>query len=334
MTRTVPFVVILVLAANSWNIPSAAVSQSAGTQAAPADTPPTLPDVVARVNGSDISRADLEAAVRQLESHSGPAGSEEQRNQMVRDVLDQLVGYQLLLQESVSRRVAVPEAEIDGRISQIRAQFPSQEAFTQALDMQKTTLTELRNKSREGMQIETMLQGELAAKIAVTPAQVTEFYEKNVSEFKQGERVRASHILIRVPQNADPAAKEQGRAKAAAVLAEIKAGGDFAAIAKQRSEDPGTAPNDGDLGFFERGQMVGPFEQAAFALAPAQTSDLVESPFGYHIIRVTQKQAAGTTPIADVRAQIEQYLEGQSKEQLTRIFVESLKTKSKVEIYL
>ena len=92
-----------------------------------------------------------------------------------------------------------------------------------------------------------------------------------------------------MPENADPVAKQQALAKAMEVLKEVKAGNDFAALAKQHSTDPGSAPSGGDLGFFERGQMVGPFEQAAFALAPAQTSDLVESPFGYHIIKVTEK---------------------------------------------
>jgi peptidyl-prolyl cis-trans isomerase C len=296
--------------------------------------PAELPDVVARVNGEAISRGELEMAVGELEARAGQPMPPDQRDRIVRGVLDQVIGYRLLRQESIARKIAVPDAEVEARIAAIRSQFPSEEAFTQTLELRKMTLANLRNDAREGIQIDTMLRTELAGATGVTAEQVTEFYEKNPSEFQQGERVRASHILIGVAENADPAVKEQAHARAADVLKEVKAGKDFAALAKQYSNDPGSAPNGGDLGYFERGQMVGPFEQAAFSLAPTQTSDLVESRFGYHIIRVVDKQASRTIPLADVRPQIQQYLEGQSRERQTGAFVDSLKAKGKVEIYM
>lgn len=336
MTRIVPVVVILVLTASSAGVPAAASSESAAPQAAPVEAvrpvPAQLPEVVARVNGDAISKGDMEMAMGEIEARAGQPVPADQRDRIVRDLLDQLIGYRLLLQESLARKVAVPEAEIDARIAQIRSQFPSEDAFTQTLERRKMTLAALRADARERMQIETMLQAELAGQVAVTPEQVTEFYERNPSEFQQGERVRASHILIRVQENAAPAAKAQARIRAAEVLKEVQAGKDFAALAKQHSEDPGSAPGGGDLGYFERGQMVGPFEQAAFSLAPAQTSDLVESPFGYHVIRVAEKQASRTVPLAEVGPKIQQYLEGQSREQRTRMFVDSLKAKGKVDI--
>lgn len=332
------------LAACSRSAPAAASSESPVTpppQASPTAAPVAaaqavpalLPDIVARVNGEAVSKGDLDMAIGELEARAGQPMPADQRDRIVRRVLDQLIGYRLLRQESIARKVAVPEAEIEARIAALRAQFPSEEAFTQTLELRKLTLATLRKDAREGIQIDTMLRTELGA-TGVTAEQVTEFYEKNPSEFQQGERVRASHILIGVPQDADPAVKEQARARAADVLKEVKAGKDFAALAKQYSNDPGSAPNGGDLGYFERGQMVGPFEQTAFSLAPAQTSDLVESPFGFHIIRVADKQASRTIPIADVRAQIQQFLEGRSREQQTGAFVESLKAKGKVDIYI
>jgi len=296
--------------------------------------PAQLPDVVARVNGEAISKGDLERAVGELEARAGQPMPADQRDRIVRGVLDQLIGYRLLRQESVARKIAVPDADIEARLAQIRSQFPSAEAFTQTLELRKMTLERLRADAREGIQIDTMLRTELGARTAVTAEQVTEFYEKNPAEFQQGERVRASHILIGVAQNAEPAVREQARVRAADVLKEVKAGKDFAELAKQYSNDPGSAPGGGDLGYFERGQMVGPFEQAAFALAPAQASELVESQFGYHIIKVADKQAARTIPIADVRPQIQQYLEGQSREQQTEAFVGSLRAKGKVEILI
>ena len=346
MTRIAPFVVILVLAACSRSTPAAASSEAAAPQESPATAsaaapaeiakpvPAQLPDVVARVNGEVIDRAELEMAIGEIEARAGQPMPADQRDRIIRGVLDQLIGYRLLQQEAAARKIVVPEPDLDARIAEIRAQFPSQEAFTQTLEARKMTLAALRADAREGMQIDAMLKTALAATAAVTPEQVAEFYGKNPSEFQQGERVRASHILIRLPENADAAAREQARGRAAEVLKALKAGNDFADIAKNVSEDPGSAPAGGDLGYFGRGQMVGPFEQAAFSLAPAQTSDIVESPFGYHIIRVADKQRSRTIPLAEVRERIQQYLEGQSREQQTQAFVESLKAKGKVDTYI
>ena len=146
--------------------------------------------------------------------------------------------------------------------------------------------------------------------------------------------MRASHILIAVPENADAATKEQARVKATDILNEVKAGKDFAELAKQHSQDPGSGPQGGDLDYFERGQMVGPFEEAAFALTAGQVSELVETRFGYHIIKVVDKQAARTIPLEEVRARIEEYLKDQNREQQTQGFVDALRTKAQIEILM
>jgi peptidyl-prolyl cis-trans isomerase C len=184
------------------------------------------------------------------------------------------------------------------------------------------------------MTISKLIEAEIASKVAITPEQVNDFYSKNPEQFKQGDSVRASHILISVPKGADDAAKAQARAKADDVLKEVKAGKDFAALAKQHSADPGSAANGGDLGFFQQGQMVGPFNDAAFTLAPGATSDLVETEFGFHIIRVIEKKAGRTIPLEEVKPQVEQYLERLNRQQQTEAFVNGLKAKGKIEILI
>ena len=342
---------VLAFAACSKSAPAAASNEtqdapaSAPAQAAPASPAAAapalvkpvaapLPDVVARVNGEAINRADLEEAVTEIEARAGQPMPADQRDRVLRAVLDQLIGYRLLIQESATRKTAVTDAQLDARMDQIRSQFPSEEVFQQQLQERKTTLAELRANTRESMQITAMLQAELDAKTAVSAEQVNDFYVKNPSAFQQGERVKASHILIRVQANADAAEREKAREKAAGILADLKAGKDFAALAKQYSDDPGSGAQGGDLGFFQRGQMVPPFEQAAFALQVGQTSDLVTSDFGIHIIRATDRQPGRTQPLEEVKTDIEEYLLGQNREAQTRLFVESLKTKGKVEIYI
>ncbi|HXK58552.1 MAG TPA: peptidylprolyl isomerase [Acidobacteriota bacterium] len=126
-----------------------------------------------------------------------------------------------------------------------------------------------------------------------------EAVQARINTINPEEQVRAAHILIKTPPGGDDA---EARKKAEAVLARINAGEDFASVAKAVSEDPGSAQQGGDLGFFGRGQMVPEFEQAAFSLQPGQTSGLVKSPFGFHIIRVLDKT---TTQPESQRAVVE-----------------------------
>ena len=341
MIRVLPLLVILALAACSRSTPAAANTESAtpaaSAQAADAPAKPVpavLPDVVARVNGETIAKADFERAITELEGRAGGPVPADQRDRILRGVLDQLIGYKLLAQESKARKIAIADANITARIAEIQKQFPSEEAFKQTLEQRNMTLAALRTDTTEGMQIDKMLETEAAGKIAVTPEQMTDFYQKNPTQFQQAERVRASHILIRFPEGADAAGKESIRLKAAEVLKQAKAGKDFADLARRYSQDPGSAVNGGDLGFFDRGQMVGPFDEVAFTLQPGQMSDLVETTFGYHVIRVAEKQPSRTIPIDEVRPQLQQFLEGQNREQQTQTFIESLKTKGKVEILI
>ncbi len=142
-----------------------------------------------------------------------------------------------------------------------------------------------------------------------TDAEMQAFYREHVEDrFTDPDEVHARHILIRVDPGADDAAKSKARAEAEDVLKQVRAGGDFAALAKEHSKDPGSAAKGGDLGFFPRGRMVPAFDAAAFALEPGQVSDVVETPFGFHIIKVEEKKPGGVRPFDAVREQIEKEL--------------------------
>ena len=341
--RIFPLIVALVVCGCSRSSTEAAAATTPETTpqaaaqnapAAPKPVPAQIPDVLAHVNGEDVTKADLDRAVQALEARAGGPVPAEQRDQVVRGVLDQLIGYKVLVQETRARKVAVPDADVDARIGQIRGQFPSEAEFTQMLTQRNLTLEQVKSDARQDMAIAKLIEDEIALKVAVKPEQVTDFYAKNPDQFKQGESVRASHILISVPKGADAATKAQARDKAEQVLKEVKGGGDFAALAKQHSADPGSAAKGGDLGFFQQGQMVGPFNDAAFSLAPGAISDLVETDFGFHIIKVAEKKEGRTIPLEEVRPQVEQYLERLNRQEQTETFVNGLKAKGKIEILI
>ena len=151
----------------------------------------------------------------------------------------------------------------------------------------------------------------LATATTVTDQDLQTYYDQHREEYRVPEQVKVSHILIKTPLPA-PGAKEDekavadARAKAEGVLKEVRAGGDFAKLAEKYSDDPGSAKTGGELGWIGRGRTVPEFEKAAFSLAKGQTSDLVKSSYGFHIIRVEDKQDAHLKTLAEVKSEIEE----------------------------
>jgi peptidyl-prolyl cis-trans isomerase C len=311
---------------------ASAPAAPAGAPAAPKPMPPQLPNVLARVNGEAIEKWEFENAVKRVEARAGSPVPAEKRDEVLRGVLDQLVAYHLLAQESRARKLDVTDAEVEAQVGRARQGFPTDDAFTQGLAAQGITVDQLRRQARTTLQVQKVIEAEVAPKIAVQDADVRAFYQQNVERFKQGESVHASHILIGVGQNATPAEKAAARAKAQSALKQVRGGADFATVARAQSQDPGSAPSGGDLGFFPQGQMTPAFETAAFALKPGAVSGVVETPFGFHIIKVHERRAPRTAPLAEVGGQIKEFLEQGQRETKLEQFVEQMKTKSKVEI--
>ena len=341
MFRAIPFILILILVAgckkDAAQSPAGSAESAPGAQTETAADPvkalpEKLPDVLAKVNGEAVTRKELEDYVRNLEGQAGSPIPADQRDRIYRGVLDQLVGYKLLVQEAKARKVVVADADVDARIAEVKKQFPSEDLFMQTLIDRKMTIDQLKGDARRDLSIARLIEAEISQRVAVKPGQAEDFYKNNPDKFTEPERVRASHILIGAAENADAATKAKAKAKAEQILKDLKAGKDFATLARQHSEDTASAVNGGDLGFFPQGQMVGPFNDVAFSLKPGGTSDLVETQFGYHIIRVAEKQPGRTVPLEEVRSRLEEFLKHQNRETETESFVKALRAKGKVEL--
>ena len=164
--------------------------------------PATLPDVVARVNGDPCSRGELERAIRNVEQRAGRPVPPEQRDQVFRGVLNELLSFKLVQAEGKARGITVTDQEIDGRIAEIRKQVPTDEAFQQALKQRQMTVADLRNETRLEILVNKTMEAEIAPKVVVTPADLDAFYKQNPDQFKQPEQLRASHILFSVDSSA------------------------------------------------------------------------------------------------------------------------------------
>ncbi len=143
--------------------------------------------------------------------------------------------------------------------------------------------------------------------VTVTDEDIKKYYEQNAARYKTDEQRRASHILVKAAKDAPAAEKAAAKAKAEKLLAEVRKNpNDFAKVAKANSDDPGSAERGGDLDFFGKGMMVKPFEDTAYALKEGEISGVVESDFGFHIIKVTAIRPASTRPLAEVKTNIEE----------------------------
>ena len=296
--------------------------------------PEPLPDVVARVNASRITGDELERAVRSAEAQAGQALPAQLRDQVYRSVLDRLVSFHLLLQESETRRLSVDDDAIEQRLAGLRGNFPSDEAFEAQLAGWDTTIDILREETRRDMLVELMLETVVMAGIDIDAGAAQSFYDQHTEQFLEGGGARARHILIGVSPDADSAARAEARERAETLLREAQDGADFADLARTHSEDPGSAPNGGDLGLVVRDQTVPDFEAALFALDAGDISGVVETPFGFHLIQLVGLEASRTVPFEEASGQIHEFLLRQEQQARTEAFVAELLANSDVEILI
>jgi peptidyl-prolyl cis-trans isomerase C len=293
--------------------------------------PATLPKIVAKVGAESVEAWELESAVKQAEVNAGKPVPPEQRDSVVRSVLDELVTYHMLAQEARAEKLVVSDMEIDAQIKMIRDMFPTEEAYTQALATRGLTPDRLRQQERRALEYQKVLQVQVESRVAVQDMDVDNFYQQNIDKFKQGETIHASHIFFPVAQSASAPEKDQARAKATQALKELKAGGDFAALAKKYSADA-TAEQGGDLGFFGKEDLPPDFEAVAWGLKNGTTSGVVELGAGFHIIKVHERRAPRTAPLTEVRDQVKAFLVQGQRQTLYQQFLEQTKGKIKIEI--
>ncbi|PYQ72205.1 MAG: hypothetical protein DMG04_18300 [Acidobacteria bacterium] len=320
------------------NSTASAASPTAGPQRQPVATAPIkpmpaqIPAVLARVNGEVIEKWEFDSAVKRIEARAGAPLPADKRDEVLRGVLDRLVAFHLLEQESRNRKIEVTDAEVDARIGDIRRSFPNEQAFAESMSAQGLTVDHVRQQSRAQLQVSKIIDAEIASTALVQESDIGAFYEQNLPRFKQDESVHASHILIAASENATPGQKAEARSKAQSLLRKVRGGADFATVARAESQDPGTAQNGGDLGFFAKGRMTPAFEAAAFKLKAGEISGVVETPFGFHIIRVHERRAPRTATLAEVSGQIKQFLEQGRRDQKLETFIQQVRGKSKIDI--
>lgn len=316
-------------------------------------------DVVLKINDKEITRAEFYNDFNKIKNSqfkNAPKELQKDDSYMVLSLkeryLNDVITRELLSQEFVKRNIQATEEEVKNKKQQVINQIGSEEQFKKILKENNVSDERVNSDMANEVKLEKLVNSLASSK--VTDAEIQKFYSQNKAQFNLPERVQASHILINVnPEDvkrqitdADKEAKlstadidtkvkeEVARKEKLAVELQQKAAKnpkDFAKLAKEFSDDKGSAAQGGDLGFVTRESVVKEFGDAAFKQKVGTVSPLVKSQFGYHIILVKDKAAKGTQPLSKVKNDLSAYLTQQKKVQAMQKLVEGLKDGAKIE---
>ncbi len=331
------FAAEFLIGADAAKKPAAAAAAAAAPAPAAVEKPAdVLPKIVATVEGTDITRSELEQTLNAFMAQRGREGGavpEAQKPALYKMVLDDLIVDRLISKRSVD--VKITDADVDKELEGVRKNFPSEEEFNTQLTKSGQTLDRLRENIRTNLRQRRWVDDQLKGKDEVSDAEAEDFYKKNTDQFKSPEKVRASHILVAVPMDAAPEVVAEKEKIAKSLLERVKKGEDFAKLAAEKSEDPSAKQNSGDLDFFSKEQMVPEFADAAFKMKQDEVSaEPVRSQFGYHLIKMTGRKDAETMTLEAAKPQLMGYLKNQKKQQEIEKVVKDMRAKADVKIHL
>lgn len=316
-----------------------ASAADAGTAAAAPKKPDTLftDEIVVKGNGFEIKRSEIEEAYSSFKANLAAQGKsfpDTDRLIIESNLTERIIVTKILLNRATDAD-RTKAKETSGKVmADSRSRFPSEEQFRQQLKLNGLTPEEFQKRLEEQSVCEEVLNREVRGKVQVSDEQLKKFYDENPAEFEQPEMVRASHILLSTldkdtQQPLPPEKKKEKETEIKKLKARAENGEDFAALARQYSEDPGSKETGGEY-TFPRGRMVKPFETAAFSLKTNQISDVVETQFGYHIIKLTEKMPAKKVELATAKTNLTAFLVQKEVEKSLPAYFDRLKQEYKV----
>ncbi|MCB2169862.1 MAG: peptidylprolyl isomerase [Deltaproteobacteria bacterium] len=288
-------------------------------------------DEIARVNGVVITRREFQIEYRQaVDKHvdEGQPVNEAYIAPIRRAVIQRMVEEELLFQESRRLGIVVAPEELDDRIAAARARFDSESAFAQEIARLHMDESQYRRKLDRQMAIDRVIERQVMPSITLSEEEIRQFYDANPQRFKTPEKIRLSHILIRFEpgENTD---KTQARRKMETIAAQLAQGADFSDLAKDYSEEP-RREHGGDLGYIERGQILPQLETVAFELAVGETSPILTTGHGFHLLRVTDRKPGKVTMFEEAQPEIRQTLLQLKRGQAVKAYVDTIRKKADI----
>lgn len=314
-------------------LPASGMPPLGGTPApaaAPVD-PAKLPEVVARINGQDIKKAELmQGAAEMRQQLAQMQGVQAPLNaQFYQQVLDGIVARTLLQQEAKAQNVTVTEDEINQQINALRSRAPNPEAFQKALAANGLTEEKLRQQIRRDGAVQKLVQTKVLSGVTVSDQQAKDFYDKNQERMKRPERLHLRQLVVEADAKAPAADRQKAKAKAEDFLRRAQKGEDLTKISQGDAK-----VHSGDA-WLARGEAPPLLENAAFALSkPNDLTSVLESPVGYHVLQLLERQAPTVAPFEIVKGQISEFLKQRQSQERLAAHVQELRSKGKIETFL
>lgn len=249
------------------------------------------------------------------------------------EAMDLMVDQELIRQAAKKQGIEVSSAELDAAIAEVSEPFKTAEEFTRRIQNEGYTEESYREHVRQMVAASKYLDGIRDASLKVSDEELEAYYRDNELRLTLPEQVRVRHILL----TWKPLGKQDDRAalreQMVSIQKKARAGEDFATLAKDYSEDS-TAEDGGDVGFFQHGQMVPAFEAAAFALQPGEISEIVETPFGVHILRLEERAESRLLPLEEIRDQLRDHIREERMDKVVEAEKLRLREEAEIEILI
>jgi peptidyl-prolyl cis-trans isomerase C len=314
----------------------AAAPEGSPTTAADKPLPDPLPPVAARVNGQDVPtvRVKMYAESAVVKNHIAT----KDKPGLYRQIVQQFITRELLFQEALARKLEADTRQIESTENEARAKYKTEKDWVDYLGSQGMTPEYYKAELRSQFTVNALAEQVLKSIGPVTDADLQAYYDQHPEQFTRADRMQVSQILIRLTPETTPEAKKGLKLKAESIAAEArKPGADFAKLARQYSEEKVSAAKGGELEVFGKGEMppeLAPFEQAAAALGPGEVSGVVETPAGFHILKMTARLGDERVPLAGLKESLRHFLLQQRHQEAMDALVKDLRAKAKIEMFL
>ena len=295
----------------------------------------SLPDVLARVNETDIKKSliwpGLTQTVKRYKNRGIPL-TQAQEKVAAKKLLQDQINRHLLLKKANSMGIQVSSGKVEEEVNTIKKLFSSEKEFLRQLKLKEMTLQQYQQELKEDILIDAVFRRELGEGIQVTDKEIEDYYKKNPLQFSSEEQRRASVILIKVDPKAGSAGDRKARKTLKKILGKLKKGGDFAELAQTYSQDS-LGKRGGDLGFFTKDRMFGPFSKLAFKLKVGEVSEIFRTKHGYQILKVTGKKPGKKGTLESEKENIRKLLIDRKIKTKSRPYLEALRKQADIKIY-
>ena len=287
--------------------------------------------ILAVVNDEIITDADLDLVIAPVVAQMRTLYTGDELDARIgsakKEFLNKLIEDKLILSEAKRKQVIVKDSEVDDMMTEVRNKFPDRDQFLKALDDQGLTEKKLWNRFHDQVMTQKYVSFEVRSKVSVSPGEIAEYYKAHEADFEQGDRVKLEQILVRVGSRTD----EDAKAFADNLATQIKGGKSFEDLAKSYSE--GTEAKDGgDMGWIEKGQLLGDIDEKIFSISPGEITSPIKSALGYHIFKVLDRQQAAPRPLADARNEIQDLIYKEKVKKKLEVWIAGLRKNAYISI--